>query len=170
MSTSTRLVKVAYLLILGGAVLLLSNPTPVRAQRFLMIFSPGMSQGIPRAPVIGGWLSAYTQATSMLAQAGNVSNMMVGVGGGGMQGMGGGMMGPNGGVGMGGGMMGMMGMGGGMSMMGMGGGMGNRGMGGGGGGFGGNMMGMGGMGMNGMGFGGGFAGKGMGGFNGKKAL
>jgi hypothetical protein len=158
MFSSTRILKVAYLLILGGAVILLSVPSPIRAQRALM--APMAPSAMP-TPAMGGFMQSYMQANMMLMQAGRpggamgMSMMMGGMGMGGMMGMGGGMMGM---MGMGGGMMGMMG---GMGMMGMGGGM----MGMGGMMMGGmSMMGMGGMGM------GGFAGKGMGGFNGKKAL
>jgi hypothetical protein len=154
-----RLMKLGYVLALGGAVFVLSKPQPVRAQRAIAYpFLPGAMTSALSMSILAGMsspFSSYNMASQMLMQAGIPAGMSVGGGttmsggalgvGGGAAGMGGGMMG------MGGGMMGMGGMGG---------------MGG--------MMGMGGMGMGGMrgGFGGmgGFAGKGFGGFNGKKPL
>jgi hypothetical protein len=164
MFSTTRVLKVAYLLVLGSAVVLLSFSSQVRGQRAMM--APMAPRMMPTPPV-GGFMQSYMMANMMLMQAGRGGMMM------------GGMMGMMGMRGMGGGMMGMMGMGGmmmgGMMGMGMRGGM--MGMGGGMMGMGGGMMGMGGMSMMGMGgmmMGGmsmmGFAGKGMGGFNGKKAL
>jgi hypothetical protein len=149
MLSSTRVLKVSYLLILGSAVIRLSIPSPVRAQRAFM--APMAPSAMP-TPAMGGFMQSYMQANMMLMQAGMPGRMMMGgmmmggmMGMGGMRGMGGGMMG------MGGGMMGMLGMGGMMGMGGM------------------SRMGMGGMGMGGMSMMG-FAGKGMGGFNGQKAL
>jgi hypothetical protein len=184
MFSLTRILKVAYLLILGSVVSLLSRPAPVRAQRTLAYaFLPSeLTLIMSRTMLAAGMSSPFTSFMNVqmeLMQASMPASMMMG-GGMGMMGMGGGMMGMMGMGGMGmmgmGGMMmggmsmmgGMMGMRGGMGMMGMGGGMMGTMMGG---------MGMGGFGMGGMGMGmrgfggmGGFAGKGFGGFNGKKAL
>ena len=122
MFSSTRILKVAYLFILGGAVILLSNRTPVRAQRAML--APMAPSMMPTQPM-GGFMQSYMQANMMLMQAGSMGMMgmmMGGMGMMGMRGMGGGMMGMGGGMmGMGGMMMGMGGGGmmmGGMSMMG----------------------------------------------------
>ncbi len=180
-----RFVKIGYVLALGSAVLVLSRPAPVQAQRTLAYpFLPGQGALIlARTQLLSSAatpLVSYTQVRGMLNQAmspldpfgvgfsGGVTNGVLGGGlgaGGGVRGM----MGMGGAMGIGGGAFGMVGA------LGMGGGLGGmRGMGGG---FGGGFNGMGGFGgFNGMGgfggFGGmgGFAGKGFGGFNGKKPL
>ena len=149
-----RFVKIGYVLALGSAVLVLSRPAPVRAQRTIAYaFLPGQAALIAaRAQLLttaATPMVSYTQVQGMLAQAGSpLDPFGVGFSGGVINGV----LGGGGGLGAGGGMRGIMGMGG---AGGMGGAMGM-----------GGMMGMGG-GMGGMG---GFAGKGFGGFNGKKPL
>ena len=70
-----RVVKIGYVLALGSAVLVLSRPAPVRAQRSLAYpFLPGA--GVTAAAMAavlssgGTPLVSYKQAQSMLAQAG----------------------------------------------------------------------------------------------------
>jgi hypothetical protein len=186
-----RLLKFGYVIALGSAVIVLSQPAPVRAQRaiafrflpspFTNTFAMSMLAASASTP-----LRSYQQVQQQLMQAqqaldpfgvgqsggmgllGNtVATNGLGGGNGGMMGMGGGMRAIGGGM-MGlGGMMGMGGLRGIGGMMGMGG---LGGFGGGRGGFGGVGGGFGGAPMGGIGGMGGFAGKGFGGFNGKKAL
>ncbi len=171
-----RLLKVGYVLALGSAVLVLSRPAPVRAQRTIAYaFLPGQAAlTAARAQLLATAATpmvSYNRAQQMLMLAGQPAGMAVGGGTGisGGQGIAGGA------TGIGGGAVGIVGMGGGMGMGGgiagnrggMGGGLGGgMGMGGMPGGFGGGIAG----GLGGVGGLGGFAGKGFGGFNGKKPL
>ena len=82
MFSSTRVLKVSYLLVLGSAVILLSIPSPARAQRAMM--APMAPSAMP-TPAMGGFMQSYMQVNMMLIQAGMPGGMMMG----GMMGMGG---------------------------------------------------------------------------------
>jgi hypothetical protein len=86
MFSTTRFLKVAYLLILGSALVLLSS-SQVQGQRAMM--APLAPRAMPTPPV-GGFMQSYMMANMMLMQAGRSGMMMGGMMG--MMGMRGGMM------------------------------------------------------------------------------
>jgi len=60
MFSSTRVLKVSYLLVLGSAVILLSIPSPARAQRAMM--APMAPSAMP-TPAMGGFMQSYSSCS-----------------------------------------------------------------------------------------------------------
>jgi hypothetical protein len=88
-----RFVKIGYVLALGSAVLVLSRPAPVRAQRTLAYpFLPGAGATAAAMAALNATAAtpmvSYTQAQSMLTQAGApVDPFGVGMSGGAVNGV-----------------------------------------------------------------------------------